>query len=125
VEVCAGVPHHSHDLFRPWRDGWVAPALAVRGGDGAPVELRVRAPTTALRVEVANSGAAFNPAGLPASSTQRGGGWGLRIVDVVTHRWGVEIEDAGVRVWFEIDRPQNDAALPLTDEAPTAVLMSR
>jgi anti-sigma regulatory factor (Ser/Thr protein kinase) len=91
---------------------------AVRAGNGQPVRLRVRATSATLRVEVANSGAPFDPAGLPAPSHERAGGWGLRIVDVVAHRWGVAAEEGSVCVWFEVDRPQTETALPLTDDAP-------
>ena len=91
---------------------------AVRAGDGEPVRLRVLASDTTLRVEVANSGAAFDPARVAGPSHERAGGWGLRIVDVLAHRWGVEPDEDGVRVWFEVDRPQADAALPPTGDAP-------
>jgi anti-sigma regulatory factor (Ser/Thr protein kinase) len=91
---------------------------AVRAGGGEPVHLCVRASATVLRVEVANSGGAFDPAGVPAPSSERAGGWGLRIVDALAHRWGVAAEADGVRVWFEVDRPQASTPLALTDDAP-------
>src|SRR3954451_7161116 len=90
---------------------------AVRDGDGEAVELCVGATETRLRVEVANRGASFDPRRLPAPSAERIGGWGLRIVEVVAHRWGVEPENGGVRVWFELDRPQAPAAVALTGQA--------
>src|SRR3954453_23922030 len=60
---------------------------AVRNGDGQDVRLSVRATAKTLRVEVANSGAIFDPAQLPPRSDDRLGGWELRIVDAVAQRW--------------------------------------
>jgi anti-sigma regulatory factor (Ser/Thr protein kinase) len=91
---------------------------AVRAGGGEPVHLCVRASATVLRVEVANSGGAFDPAGVPAPSSERAGGWGLRIVDALAHRWGVAAEADGVRVWFEVHRPRASTPLALSDDAP-------
>jgi anti-sigma regulatory factor (Ser/Thr protein kinase) len=93
-------------------------ANAVRASEGEPVTLHVHVTERTLRVEVANAGAAFDPGGLPEPSHERAGGWGLRIVDVVAQRWGVEPDDEGVRVWFEVDRPATESALPLSDDAP-------
>ena len=90
---------------------------AVRDGDGDAVELRVRATELTLRVEVANRGAVFDPSRLPPRAPGGVGGWGLRIVDVVAHRWGVSAKDGGVRVWFEVDRPQAQTDIQLTGEA--------
>jgi anti-sigma regulatory factor (Ser/Thr protein kinase) len=92
-------------------------ANAVRHNDGADVQLSVQASDRYLRVEVANSGAAFDPAALPGPSYERAGGWGLRIVDVVAHRWGVRPDRDTVHVWFEVDRPSAPEPLPLTGEA--------
>jgi anti-sigma regulatory factor (Ser/Thr protein kinase) len=30
-------------------------------------------------------------------------GWGLRVIDALAARWGVDADDAGKRVWFEQD----------------------
>jgi anti-sigma regulatory factor (Ser/Thr protein kinase) len=52
-----------------------------------------------VRVEVHDPGPGFDP------ETGLGGrGYGLRMVDKLSSRWGVESEDDGTRVWFEIDR---------------------
>jgi hypothetical protein len=90
----------------------------VRAGRGAPIELVVRATDETLRVSVANAGGAFDPSHLPGPSIERAGGWGLRIVDSLAHRWGVEPTDSGVLVWFEVDRPQSESSLPVSHEAP-------
>jgi hypothetical protein len=31
-------------------------------------------------------------------------GYGLRMVDMLASRWGVDRDEHGCRVWFEIDR---------------------
>jgi anti-sigma regulatory factor (Ser/Thr protein kinase) len=92
-------------------------ANAVRYGDDE-VSLRVHASRESLRVEVRDAGPSFEPGALPSPSTERAGGWGLRIVDLLAHRWGVEERGERVRVWFELDRPAAEAALPLHGEAP-------
>lgn len=93
-------------------------ANAVRHSDGDEVQLDVHASDRVLRVNVANAGAAFDPAELPPTSYERAGGWGLRIVGVVAHRWGVRPEQDGIHVWFELDRPSAPDPVPLTGEAP-------
>src|SRR4051812_710219 len=90
---------------------------AVRNGDGQDVRFSVRATARTLRVEVANSGAVFDPAQLPPRSGDQLGGWGLRMVDAVAQRWGVAPEADGACVWFELDRPHSPAALALSGKA--------
>ena len=51
------------------------------------------------RVEVRDTGPGFDPDvrhGTP--------GFGLRMLDTLAARWGVDRADNGTRVWFEIDR---------------------
>jgi two-component sensor histidine kinase len=51
------------------------------------------------RVEVRDSGPGFEPDvrhGTP--------GFGLRMVDMLSARWGVDRDEQGARVWFEVDR---------------------
>ena len=91
---------------------------AVNASNADAVELAVHADDATLRVAVANSGGSFDPSELPAPSYRRAGGWGLRIVDVVAQRWGVERTDNGVSVWFEVDRPASTAPLQITGNAP-------
>jgi anti-sigma regulatory factor (Ser/Thr protein kinase) len=86
-------------------------ANAVRhGGDTGPVSVSVKASVTAMRVEVRDSGTGFDPERLAGPSSDRGGGWGLHIVDSLAHRWGVDRDEQTV-VWVEIDLPQRDAPL--------------
>ena len=89
-------------------------AKAVRHAVSDAVAMTVSATATTFRVEVANSGPAFDASNLPEPSAERAGGWGLRIVDVVTHRWGVTPDGTHLRVWFEIDRPQDSQPLQPT-----------
>ena len=91
---------------------------AVRHGATTSVELRVRATPRTLRVDVEHAGASFDGRARTEPSPERAGGWGLRIVDVVAHDWGVEGDDGRTSVWFEVDRPSSDEPLELTGEAP-------
>jgi two-component sensor histidine kinase len=54
--------------------------------------------TDFIRVEVRDPGPGFDPAG-----RHRVKGFGLRLVDKLASRWGVETGD-GTRVWFEVDK---------------------
>jgi anti-sigma regulatory factor (Ser/Thr protein kinase) len=52
-----------------------------------------------VRVEVADHGPGFDPEIRHETS-----GFGLRLVDKLASRWGVERSPRGCRVWFEVDR---------------------
>lgn len=70
-----------------------------------PVELRIGLPAGRVHVEVhdADREAALH---LPTSSSmsqERLGGRGLRLVDALASRWGLDEDDSGKCVWFEID----------------------
>src|SRR4051794_27147857 len=91
---------------------------AVRATRSDAIQMSVRVDDATLRVEVVNDGASFDPAKLPGPREGQAGGWGLRIVDVVARRWGVDPHPAGVTVWFEIDRPSAGTRLPISGEAP-------
>jgi anti-sigma regulatory factor (Ser/Thr protein kinase) len=93
-------------------------ANAVRHAVSDAVALTVSATATTLWIEVANSGPAFDASTLPEPSSERAGGWGLRIVDVLAHRWGITPDGTHLRVWFEIDRPQADQPLEPSGDAP-------
>jgi len=76
-------------------------ANAVRHGDMKPGEEITFAATFVedfIHVEVHDPGPSFDVA-----RAQQGKGFGLRMVDKLASRWGVECEH-GVRVWFEVDR---------------------
>lgn len=51
-----------------------------------------------VRIEVHDPGLGFDP-----QDAMAGRGFGLRMVDKLASRWGVET-DSGTRVWFEVDR---------------------
>ena len=51
-----------------------------------------------IRVEVHDPGPGFDP-----EREREGRGFGLRMVDKLSSRWGVQRQQ-GTRVWFEVDR---------------------
>ena len=51
------------------------------------------------RIEVRDSGPGFDP-----DVRHRADGFGLRMLDALAARWGVDHDDRGTRVWFEVDR---------------------
>jgi anti-sigma regulatory factor (Ser/Thr protein kinase) len=75
---------------------------AIKHGPEAPVTLRMRRRDGTLRGEVADDGDGtieFRRRSDPAQ-----GGHGLRLVEALSDRWGVD--PAAPRVWFELsDRP--------------------
>jgi anti-sigma regulatory factor (Ser/Thr protein kinase) len=75
-----GAPHHDLEI-RAWRDGG------------------------RLTVSVRDPGISGQSAG-PRQPT-RHGGWGLRIVEALSERWGEE-RDNGYRVWADINLEHHD-----------------
>jgi anti-sigma regulatory factor (Ser/Thr protein kinase) len=65
------------------------------------VELSISARHGRVRVEVADGGPGFGPRARTEGQDQ-GSGWGLHLVEAMSHRWGTE-GGAGTCVWFEID----------------------
>ena len=52
-----------------------------------------------VRVEVRDPGTGFDP------DVRHGApGYGLRMLDMLAARWGVDRAESGCRVWFEVDR---------------------
>jgi signal transduction histidine kinase len=51
------------------------------------------------RVEVRDGGRGFDP-----EVRHDTDGFGLRMLDMLSSRWGVDCDDSGTRVWFEVDR---------------------
>lgn len=74
----------------------VTNAVRHAGGEDVAVDAHLR-PGFA-RVEIADGGPGFDP-----EVRHDAEGFGLRLVDKLASRWGVEQED-GTRVWFEVDR---------------------
>jgi two-component sensor histidine kinase len=75
-------------------------ANSIKHATGSP-DIRVAAALDEdfVRVEVLDTGPGFDPGVRHESS-----GFGLRLVDKLASRWGVERGDLGTVVWFEIDR---------------------
>jgi len=78
---------------------------SVRHGqadESGHIELSLSARGDTVRVEVSDAGAGFAPRAR-TTDQDNGSGWGLHLVEVLSHRWGSE-QGAGTRIWFEIDR---------------------
>lgn len=75
----------------------------ARPEESSEIELSVRASSKTVRVEVADSGPGFDAQPRTGDHDQ-GSGWGLHLVELLSHRWGTARE-AGMRIWFEIDHP--------------------
>jgi anti-sigma regulatory factor (Ser/Thr protein kinase) len=74
---------------------------AIRHARGTQaVIVRVRR-NNLVRVEVVDQGPMFDPQ-RQTSSTRAGTGLGLVLVDTVANAWGVEPDEAGKKVWFEL-----------------------
>ncbi|HEU4974534.1 MAG TPA: ATP-binding protein [Baekduia sp.] len=76
---------------------------AVRHSGGVEVGDRIvfhaRLSKDHIRVEVADHGPCFDP-----EVRHEAEGFGLRLVDKLASRWGVERTARGCLVWFEVDR---------------------
>lgn len=70
------------------------------------IQVRVRGSNSTLHVEVVDPGPGFDPESLPVSRPN--GGWGLRLLDRLATRWGVERNEV-TRVWFELASPVSRA----------------
>ena len=78
----------------------VANAIKHAGGGIQTVIIRIRR-NHFVRVEVLDPGPIFNPDPRPPG-TGAGSGRGLYLVDAVANAWGVEPDEAGKKVWFEL-----------------------
>jgi anti-sigma regulatory factor (Ser/Thr protein kinase) len=83
------------------------------------VRLTVMPTGTGVRVEVRDTGDAFDGAAREVSERATSGR-GLRLVDVLVDRWGVEHEDGNV-VWFEIDEEGGDRSSGTVDGSGTTI----
>jgi anti-sigma regulatory factor (Ser/Thr protein kinase) len=70
--------------------------------DTDAIEVRVRGSRSKLRVDVMDPGPGFDPGQIGQSEAD--GGWGLKLLDRLATRWGVERNDV-TRVWFELNDP--------------------
>jgi hypothetical protein len=71
----------------------------------SPLRLQLRGTGSFLRVAVTDE----SPR-LPAPRNQEPlaeGGRGLRLVELLASRWGVEPLPLGKRIWFEVDLPRD------------------
>ena len=96
-------------------------ANSVRHADapadaGVSVRAEIRGDALRLEVEDRGSGGSIAPR---APDLQRGGGFGLKLVEALSRRWGVD-RNAGTRVWAEIgiravacDQADRGSAMPL------------
>jgi anti-sigma regulatory factor (Ser/Thr protein kinase) len=96
----------------------VANAVRHGGSPDAPVRIEVKASPDAMRVEVSDDGTGFDPHAVDPPRIDRGGGFGLKIVAALAHRWGVE-RGSRTTVWFEIDRPRGSTPLAVDPSPPT------
>ncbi len=75
---------------------------AIRHAGMRPEEriiLAARLTADFARVEVRDSGPGYDPDMGPEAS-----GYGLRLLGMLSSRWGVDRDRSGTRVWFEVDR---------------------
>ena len=63
------------------------------------IVLAARLDADFARIEVRDSGPGFDP-----DVRTRAPGYGLRMLDMLASRWGVDTDASGTRVWFEVDR---------------------
>jgi anti-sigma regulatory factor (Ser/Thr protein kinase) len=78
---------------------------SVRHADAGPAEtigLTVAVSSSDVRVEVIDPGPGFVPPEQPGDRPVGGGGLGLRLVELIASRWGVE-PGHSTRVWFELE----------------------
>lgn len=63
------------------------------------IEVRIRGSRSMLHVDVIDPGPGFDPRHV--RSSRENGGWGLRLLDRLATRWGVERNHV-TKVWFEL-----------------------
>jgi anti-sigma regulatory factor (Ser/Thr protein kinase) len=68
-------------------------------GEDDRIVLAARLSPDFARIEVRDPGPGFDP-----DVRHGGGGFGLRMLDALAARWGVDCTERGTRVWFEVDR---------------------
>ena len=68
-------------------------------GPEGKIVLAARLKPDFARIEIRDSGRGFDP-----DVRHDASGFGLRMLDTLAARWGVDVDDNGTRVWFEVDR---------------------
>jgi anti-sigma regulatory factor (Ser/Thr protein kinase) len=71
------------------------------------IEVRIRGTRSMLHVDVIDPGPGFEPYARPRGGD---GGWGLRLLDRLSTRWGV-VNGTTTRVWFDL--------APVSEDAPS------
>ena len=74
-------------------------------GPEESITMEVQIRPEAVRIEVSDLGAGFEPEE-PSPDEDQDAGWGLFLVDQIADSWGVRTED-GTCVWFELSRPDS------------------
>jgi anti-sigma regulatory factor (Ser/Thr protein kinase) len=76
---------------------------SVRHARADTVILKVLVGRTVVLTEVTDEGPGFDPpeAGTPGTDDN---GWGLFLVERLSHRWGVKQQEDATKVWFELRR---------------------
>jgi anti-sigma regulatory factor (Ser/Thr protein kinase) len=97
----------SRDTVRLLVTELVSNSVVHAGADEqCAIDLMVSADTDRVRVEVEDHGPGFEPR-RSEPDLERGGGFGLFLVEKLADRWGVEPERP-TRVWFELDHRGQD-----------------
>lgn len=73
------------------------------------IEVRIRGSRSMLHVDVIDPGPGFDPEHIGAPRNE--GGWGLRLLEGLATRWGVERNHV-TRVWFELASSAVSPAFP-------------
>jgi anti-sigma regulatory factor (Ser/Thr protein kinase) len=90
----------------------VANAVKYASRGRQDVIVRITKGTTSFRVEVLDPGPMFNPNPRPPG-TGAGSGRGLFLVDTAANAWGVEPDEAGKKVWFELQLAKGEGDVSL------------
>jgi anti-sigma regulatory factor (Ser/Thr protein kinase) len=76
---------------------------SVRHAHSEIVVLKIAVGRSAVLTEVTDEGPGFDPAETGPAGT-KDSGWGLFLVERLSHRWGVVQDGGATRVWFELLR---------------------
>jgi anti-sigma regulatory factor (Ser/Thr protein kinase) len=76
---------------------------SVRHARSETVVLKVLVGRAAVLTEVTDEGPGFDPSDAGSPGTNESG-WGLFLVERLSHRWGVNQNEDVTRVWFELRR---------------------